>query len=218
MSLTAAEFDREARRAAQIISAMVEELDRDRPDVSPAPASLPPRVPLSMRNPRAEPPLGDVANYWRSTPEAVEVIPGLTPTDKRWNRPFCFACGWHPPVKPGRAAWMVPVTSGWLDRAHLLDHAFGGSSAPCNLVPLCLLCHDVMPQQPSREAAMKWVRDRDCDLPDPVAWQAFTDTSGSDPGSARSRQARMFRLRGNYLLQHINRLAAAPKPDPKEQP
>jgi hypothetical protein len=75
-----------------------------------------------------------------------------------------------------------------------------------------------MPKQFSRESALAWVRTRRCDLPEPGAWQAFTDNFGLDAGSARSRQARMFRLRGEYLMHHIAILTAAAKSAPKEQP
>lgn len=70
-----------------------------------------------------------------------------------WGEPFCFACGWLPPVRKG---W--PSSTRWLDRAHLHDRIFGGPDEPGNLAMLCHLCLYDAPDFHSTQAGIEWVR------------------------------------------------------------
>lgn len=65
--------------------------------------------------------------------------------------PACFGCA------GGKDSW------GELERAHLIDRAFGGLDGPQNLVLLCWRCHREMPSfRPGDEAfAWAWVRSRE---------------------------------------------------------
>ncbi|MGL5825407.1 MAG: HNH endonuclease [Nocardioides sp.] len=88
-----------------------------------------------------------------------------------------------------------------MDRAHLVDHALGGSAEPSNLVPLCLLCHDAMTARggfADRALALTWVSERETEMFQPALWQVFTDSRGKSHAS-RSRKAHLLRLRGDYL-------------------
>jgi hypothetical protein len=142
--------------------------------------------------------LDAVHDYWRAADETAVVFPELKSHWIGWGEPFCFGCGWLAPVKDGPNAWAKPATNGWLERAHLVDHFLGGSGRPENLVPLCHLCHDAMPMQETRESALKWVRERKCELPMEQAWQLFTDCRGANSGG-QSRQVRMHRLKAEYM-------------------
>lgn len=138
-----------------------------------------------------------VAGYWAAADETVTVLPDLASHWIGWGEPFCFACGWLAPVTDGPGAWAR--ASGWLDRAHLVDHWLGGSGEPSNLVALCHLCHDAMTEPfDDRDEALRWVAQRRSDLPHPTVWQVFTDAHGRSSGDG-PRRARMLRLRGDYL-------------------
>ncbi len=100
------------------------------------------------------PSLSEVVKYWCTDP--VADTPALESYYIGWGEPFCFACGWLAPVRDDCGdPWRL--AGGWLDRAHLQDHCYGGDMAPHNLVPLCHLCHRDMPDFPVRGDALKWV-------------------------------------------------------------
>ena len=109
-----------------------------------------------------------------------------------WGEPFCFACDWLPPVKDGgRAAWVR--AGSWLDRAHLQDHVVAGDDSPSNIVMLCHLCHDEMPEHDDREEAIEWVK---VHPRRPEMWQKFTDYGMGTFGKVSRRT--MFRLQAAY--------------------
>jgi hypothetical protein len=115
------------------------------------------------------PVMNKIIDYWRTDP--VSDTPALKSYWIGFGEPFCFGCGWLPPVQYGRTnSWRVAAK--WLDRAHLKDYCNGGENEPPNLVPLCHLCHHGMPSFESRDAALQWV----CDHP-PQDWrfQTWTD-------------------------------------------
>lgn len=152
---------------------------------------------------KSPPPLRRIVAYWRAAGETSAVLPDLAAWWIGWGEPFCFACGWLPPVPDGlEESW--DLAGSWLDRAHLVDHARGGSSEPSNLVPLCHLCHDDMTVTVSfdrREPALRWVAERVSPMPLPSLWQSFTDACGATrwTSTAASNRTRLLRLRGDYL-------------------
>jgi hypothetical protein len=123
------------------------------------------------------PEMNAIVKYWRAQdrPELESFFIG-------WGEPFCFACGWLPPVEDGRPDSWARAAS-WLDRAHLHDRCNGGPDEPHNLVPLCHLCHDEMPAfgvyghyatpADAKTAAWKWVVEHP--MKDGF-FQAWTDT------------------------------------------
>ncbi len=96
-----------------------------------------------------------------------EVFPRIRVPSIGWGEPLCFRCGWLAPVPDAacfkdldadlaiRKAWKG--ASGWLERAHLQDHAYGGSSDALNLVPLCVICHEQQPPCETREQGIAFV-------------------------------------------------------------
>ena len=97
-----------------------------------------------------------------------QIFPNLRCFGIGWGEPFCFRCGWLAPGKEAadyqqdrpyeRAiAETWDSKAGWLERAHLHDHAEGGSMDPLNLVPLCVLCHELQPACATREAGIDFV-------------------------------------------------------------
>jgi hypothetical protein len=118
-----------------------------------------------------------VVAYWQEA--APERLPGLRSELSGWGEPFCFRCGWLAPLRDpyvGTDDWRV--VGGWLERAHLMDHAAGGSGEPDNLVPLCYLCHRQMPEHDDADSALGWVAAGE---PCCMFWQVFTDhTFGSE--------------------------------------
>lgn len=150
-----------------------------------------------VRDTEAEPPLrSDVP---------IGDLPRLSAYWIGWGEPFCFPCGWLPPVRDGRAdSWRLATC--WLDRAHLQDHCVASDDSPRNLVPLCHLCHDAMPEFGSRDEALAWVTARPgVDF----GWQAWTDARLAGRRDV-SRTTTLFRQRAMYL----ERLLAA-EPDPE---
>lgn len=115
------------------------------------------------------PSLADVSLAWEAVdPEALrEMFPNLRCYGIGWAEPFCFRCGWLAPgpeaadyktadhAKAITMAWKA--ASGWLERAHLHDHAHGGDVDAWNLVPLCVICHDAQPQCRTREQGVAFV-------------------------------------------------------------
>lgn len=92
------------------------------------------------------PTMAQIASYWRNvtdelgdTEELGDRFYGLF---RGWGEPFCFACGWMPPVddtQPQERAWTDAAS--WLERAHIIPRSFGGDNACANLIPLCRACH-----------------------------------------------------------------------------
>lgn len=82
------------------------------------------------------------------------------------SEPFCFSCGMVSDAKAARTAQSLAgqwnASSGWLDRAHLVNHNRGGSGDASNLVPLCAHCHGRMPNfgEGRHGQALDWVRNR----------------------------------------------------------
>jgi hypothetical protein len=144
------------------------------------------------------PSLAKITDYWADAAETAAVLPSLAAHSIGWGEPFCFGCGWLAPVSDGPNAWRLQQVSGWLERAHLVGHFLGGSSEPDNLVPLCHFCHEDMPELiEDRSVALAWVDERRSLVPREDLWQMFTDAVAK-PGRG-SRQARMHRLRADYL-------------------
>jgi hypothetical protein len=116
------------------------------------------------------PSLATITRAWEVLGENQlrETFPHLACFGIGWGEPFCFRCGWLAPSKEaadypnvwpaGRAidsAWQG--SRGWLERCHLRDHYFGGTAAPLNLVPLCVLCHEEQPPCETRAAGIAFV-------------------------------------------------------------
>ena len=105
---------------------------------------------------RPKPPsLSAIIDYWAEPDqEDKAVLPNLRSWFIGWGEPFCFACGWLPPLRTDKA-WAEKDVSQWLDLAHLIDHALGGSSEPIRLcairAPVCGLS-----QRRDREYARAW--------------------------------------------------------------
>jgi hypothetical protein len=75
--------------------------------------------------------------------------------------PMCFACLRYAPAvetDPVNERWNK--ATGYLEKAHLVDHACGGLDGPQNLVPLCSPCHLKMPMFDIGHgpSAILWVR------------------------------------------------------------
>lgn len=122
-----------------------------------------------------------IIDYWRDNWEPT--FPDLPASHYGWGEPFCFHCGWMVPdyseLSKGNPWANV---GGWLERAHLQDYGTGGADIPANIVPLCALCHRIMPSFPSDPApAIAWVKATG-HVSCPPGWQEFTDRKwGSDP-------------------------------------
>lgn len=135
------------------------------------------------------PSMDAIINYWREHDG-----PWLKSRYIGWGEPFCFACGWLAPVADGRAdSWRQ--AGKWLDKAHLHDHAAGGPDEPFNLVPLCHLCHDRMPESDSTMRGLLWVQNRE-----DVEWgfQLWTDTLLRNRKNV-TRLTTLMRVRVRYL-------------------
>jgi len=134
------------------------------------------------------PSLATMTRAWEKLGEERlrEVFPELRCFGIGWGEPFCFRCGWLSPSKEaadyprdwpaGRAidaAWQA--ARGWLERCHLQDHYYGGTTDPLNLVPLCVLCHEEQPQCKTQAAGIEFVNSP-CPRKDIVPWiQMATD-------------------------------------------
>lgn len=104
------------------------------------------------RPPRRLPDLWAIVRYWaeRDTFGDIREVP------------HCFGCG---KIVAGISAGPAPeirwnFASGLLERAHLITRSKDGLDGPQNLVPLCPLCHKMMPffDVGDEHAAIKWVR------------------------------------------------------------
>lgn len=130
-----------------------------------------------MSDNRGMPSMDRIIDYWRQQdrPELEAIA-----TEIGWGAPFCFGCGWMPPVvRDRKTSWKV--AGGWLDRAHLHDRFDGGPDEPHNIVPLCHQCHDDMPEfgsydgetaEEAKAAAWQWVTERP---PVQPLFQVWTD-------------------------------------------
>jgi hypothetical protein len=167
--------------------------------------------------------LPEIAAYWASNPDVEDLLPAIRAHWIGFGEPFCFACGWLAPVLDDENAWKR--AAGWLERAHLVDHCFGGSGEPENLVPLCFFCHEAMRPYSflDRIEALGWVTGHQTNIPMFEYWQIFTDEMARvGGGGSGSRQTRMYRLRGDYLMLYAKLAAeiaaegrALPGPRPK---
>jgi hypothetical protein len=116
------------------------------------------------------PGLATITRAWEGLGEKRlrEIFPELACFGIGWGEPFCFRCGWLSPSREAAdypdywpaaraidAAWQA--SRGWLERCHLQDHYYGGTTAPLNLVPLCVLCHEEQPQCKTRSAGIAFV-------------------------------------------------------------
>lgn len=140
---------------------------------------------------RGMPSIDAIVDYWV---EHHDEFADLRSNFIGWGEPFCFACGWLPPVAPGRNfSWR---SSGkWLDRAHLADRCVSDDDTPANIVMLCHLCHTDMPEHDDRAAAVAWVQHRR-DRED--TWQLYTD-GVFRTGDAATRSTTLMRARMQYL-------------------
>ena len=140
-----------------------------------------------VKKPRESmPALSRVAVYWARSDEMDELFPEAKVRLIGWGEPCCFRCGWLAPTKEAaeypsnwkdervfRLTW--DGAKGWLERAHLQDHEYGGEEVPENLVPLCVLCHEQQPCCRTRAQGVEFVNSE----PDfqKIVWlaQIFTD-------------------------------------------
>lgn len=102
-------------------------------------ATLDPRW-MPARPPRKMPSLASIVRHWME----CDTFPSV-----RFDEPHCFGCWREAPTWTGR----------YFDRAHLVDRQVGGLDHVGNMVPLCLLCHRVMPMFEIDEGdkAIAWV-------------------------------------------------------------
>lgn len=118
------------------------------------------------------PQLSKIALAWRElgVEQLRAVFPDLKCFSIEWGEPFCFRCGWLTPTPEAAdypRHWPAERTvkhawnraSGWLERAHLHDHCYGGSEESLNLVPLCPLCHEGQPKSRTREDGIAFVNE-----------------------------------------------------------
>lgn len=106
-----------------------------------------------MSRHRSMPSMADIARYWSeewigdrrdNQPCLVERTFGnrFHSLMIGWGEPFCFGCGWLPPVNDEQGldrAWSD--AGSYLYRAHIVPNSFGGEDAAFNLIPLCAYCH-----------------------------------------------------------------------------
>lgn len=148
------------------------------------------------------PSLAEIAQAWAWLGADIrEVFPDLKQLAIGWGEPSCFRCGWLAPSKEAAdypsswsaeravdAAWKA--AAGWLERAHLQDHIFGGDVDAWNLVPLCALCHEEQPDCETREAGVAFVNEgSSVPAPMQLGVQVFTDAfyrGVQRPGHARA--------------------------------
>lgn len=103
------------------------------------------------------PPMDRIVQWWMTNEPDVSKARYIG-----WGEPFCFRCGWLAPVPDTQdpmQAWRR--SSGWLERAHLVNLSTGEPDAnePWNLVPVCVLCHvDMSDTIATRDEYAKAVR------------------------------------------------------------
>lgn len=111
-----------------------------------------------------------------------------------WGEPFCFGCGWLPPVECGLPeSWSR--AGKWLDRAHLQDWCVARDDSPANVVMLCHICHDRMPEFDERADALAWV---DSQPRRDGGWQMWTDVTLANRSNP-TRSVTLTRARMKYL-------------------
>lgn len=122
---------------------------------------------------RRRPQITKVIDHWRL--HDPEVFPDSHAFWIGWGEPFCFRCGWLPPLPEEWNGDPWVAVGGWLELAHLHDHCAGGPDEPANLVPLCAICHRIMPDFPDGpKRAIEWVRASQ-PISGPWWWQMATD-------------------------------------------
>lgn len=105
---------------------------------------------------------------WGGNPRPGRRMPSLYEIAAHWapldvfcvdlQTPSCFGCDMIVPADmsiPARPRWNG--SNSFLDRAHLVDRRHDGLDGPQNLVPLCRLCHRLMPPFTDGHAALAWV-------------------------------------------------------------
>jgi len=142
---------------------------------------------------RAMPTLLGVVTHWMEACDTIDLFPHLKAHWIGWGEPFCFRCGWLAPI----ADWIDHRAGGWLERAHLQDRCLGGPDEPSNIVPLCIPCHDAMPDLLDRDTAIAWVAAPHSEVAYPRLWQGFTDAHAMN--SLSSGRARLYRMKAQYL-------------------
>jgi len=127
-----------------------------------------------VQSPRKSmPTMAKIIDHWTDNWEGP--FPKLRCKEIGWGEPFCFRCGWLSP----KDRW--GEKGGLLERAHLHDHMWGGDETTENLVPLCIRCHEGMPQCKSRGEGVEYVNDVvQC------PWYVQMMTDALKPGSAET--------------------------------
>lgn len=155
------------------------------------------------------PKLSAIANYWAGLPLIVreDLFPhwhGIGPT---WDVPFCFRCGWMPPVREAseyaRLGWIKAEAkawdsaSGWLEKAHLQEHSLNGTEVVENLVPLCVLCHEEQPRGATRAEGLEFVCSPSLPYVIRLLSQTYTDAhyTGTRAGGHSGALRAMLRAR-----------------------
>ena len=136
------------------------------------------------------PRLSKVMEYWQQ--RYPPVFPRLAAHWIGWGEPFCFRCGWLAPVDDTQPtlAEVWDSARGWLERAHLRDLALGGPNTVDNLVPLCRICHDMMPEFEDRASAIAYVTNG----PEKNSWwQMHTDTIFGSESLNPQRKTKLMR-------------------------
>ena len=136
-------------------------------------------------SPRRMPSMVNIVRYWsgREDQDRDQLyidFPKLASKYIGWGEPFCFSCGWLVPVRddgPWLDRWRN--ASSWLERAHLQDRFDGGSDSVSNIVPMCWLCHKVMPICETYERGVQYLNEQESVLAQNLKlreyWQSFTD-------------------------------------------
>jgi hypothetical protein len=70
----------------------------------------------------------------------------------------CWACRAMSFRFRGNEVVPVPGELGWLERAHVVAHAAGGSNEPSNYFLLCATCHREQPDSASPAVQVAWLR------------------------------------------------------------
>ena len=118
---------------------------------------------------RRHPSAWAIAEYWLSDTDTPFCTPGdfyITGDLYRIQLPHCFRCGkWLPADNGIHEKELWNRSGSWLQKAHLVDRALGGSDDTDNMVMLCAECHSVMPSfdYGERQAAIEWVLREDED-------------------------------------------------------
>jgi hypothetical protein len=102
-----------------------------------------------QRPARRMPTVWKLVEYWAARPDVFQVRPQI---------PHCFGCGDEVPYDEAatpKERWNG--ASGYFERAHLVARVYDGLDGPQNIVPLCGLCHRMMPDDDGT-AAIAWLQ------------------------------------------------------------